>query len=163
MHKASLKEHGNAFIELAVILPLLLFTFFGMLEIGRLIAQYLWLQQTAYNAAIGGGGVVDEHPQSAMARISTELWGYQNKDMQSEVLSPKFNTASPTLEMEISADLNMITNSASLSISQKAVAGNPYYTAFAMDALGKFENPPGEFDCGFNPCQGCSPTSCGGP
>jgi len=72
--KLSKREHGQAIVEMALILPLLLLLLFGVIEMGRIGYAYI----TVSNAARAGGrvatiGATDSEINSSIQNAATSL------------------------------------------------------------------------------------------
>lgn len=62
--KSSGESAGAALVEFAIVLPLMVLIFSGLLEIGRVLSELNWISQTAFNlVALHGGTPKSYAPQ----------------------------------------------------------------------------------------------------
>jgi Flp pilus assembly protein TadG len=65
-------QRGGVLLEFTVIIPILLFICFGLVDIGQAFSQKAWLESVAYQSVMMGGELQEERPAS-MRNISNQL------------------------------------------------------------------------------------------
>lgn len=165
------RQHGGALVEFAIALPICLLVIFGVFEIGRLLAQYSWVQQTSYNSAFLGSGFTLTSPQTDPNYVAATLYNKSNivakNAMQQSPSIDVNNTTSSSISVRIDGDLNLLTNlypldidvtSYSIKFTQNVVPGSTVYFENFSDSSG-----PTFFNCDGSPCgnnSACSADVC---
>ena len=158
-------ENGGAFLEFALVFPLCLVFLFGIFELGRMLSQYSWVQQTTYNAAFLGSGLTTNSNQTLPQDVAARLYSLQNAAARNPMTSqPDINILSRTdgsMEVGISGPMKMIMPGTPLSLKVSSVSPGLLVPYNAGD-LNRFENASEFYDCNGNPCgnAGCSPFGC---
>lgn len=165
------RQHGGALVEFAIALPVCLLIIFGVFELGRLLAQYSWIQQTSYNSAFLGSGFTLTSPQTEPNYVAAELWNKSNSvsknSMEQIPVINVSNSAASSITVRIDGDMNLLTNlyplsvdvsSYSVQFTQSSNLGNTLSFENYSDLNGpSFFNCNGEV-CG--PIADCSPDVC---
>ena len=156
---------GNVLVELSIVLPLCLFFLVGILEIGRLLAQYSWVQQTGYNAAFLGSGMTQSAAGVSPTAIVNTLFAKLNQQknaLQAPVVTSSYNDYGPnsTISVSINSNMNLLSNIYPLRVGVTTVAPSTVgqFNPGTLDDFGNGE-PGVLFDCTGNPC--VSGGSCG--
>lgn len=160
-------HRGGALLEFAIALPLCIFLVFGIFELGRLLVQYSWVQQTSYNAALLGSGFTLSSPNTEPGVVANELYALsnaanKNSMTQSPVISI-INPSSNTIAVGIAGQMNLLSSFYPLGINVSSQA--PTITIpYEMGSPNQFVNDSGGYyDCAGQVCGGnlaCSPPSC---
>lgn len=166
--KSTTHSHrGGALLEFALALPLCFFLVFGIYELGRLLIQYSWIQQTSYNAALLGSGFTLASPNTEPGVVANELYSISNAaNKNSMASSPEISVVNPTnntLEVGIASQMNLLTNLYPLGVDVRSRA--PTITIpYSMGSPNVFSNyNGGYYNCAGQICGGnltCSPSSC---
>ena len=160
-------SHGGALLEFALALPLCIFLVFGVFELGRLLIQYSWIQQTSYNAALLGSGFTLSSPNTEPGVVAAQLYALSNSaNKNSMTRSPQVSIVNPsadTIEVGINGQMNLLTNFYPLGVDVKSRAPTIIipYSAGSANQFGNYNG--GYYDCNGNLCGGnlaCSPVSC---
>lgn len=154
------KDKGGVLIEMSVVLPLCLLFLLGILELGRVLAQYSWVQQTTYNAALLGSGLTSTNIEAAPVTTAGNLFAHLNASkgaLTEPGISASYNEGSvigvnDTVSITIQSDLNLLTNFFPIKLNNTTTA--PSVTVFyPPQILTEFGNGNGEFyDCDGNLC-----------
>jgi len=157
------REVGSVLIEMSIVLPVCLLFFLGIIEIGRLLAQYSWVQQTTYNAAFLGSGMTESLVGTDPTRVAKKLFdnlNYSKNALTDPEMSANYNGISQTVEISIQSNLNLLTNFYPIDVDVTSTAPSVIVNFDAGDPK-VFANsdPEAFFDCDGNPC--ADGTACG--
>ena len=155
---------GSVLTEMVVVLPLCLLFMIGMLEVGRLLAQYSWVQQTTYNAAILGSGLTTTDVVASPEVVANSLFNKLNQ-AKGNMSQPKIRAAyrpghnpgiDDTVSVNVRSNLNLISNFYPLSINNTTTSPSASF-AYTVTDINSFDNGiAGQF---YN----CSGTLCSTP
>ncbi|RMD84539.1 MAG: pilus assembly protein [Candidatus Dadabacteria bacterium] len=161
-------KSGNVLVEFAFAMPLLLALFAGLVELGSLLAQYLWIQQVSYNAAFVASGLLGGDSSGDPSEIVNTLYKIHNSDnrMYSQYyLNSVFNPASDTVTVELKARMNPMTGITPFAAGRfhldiGTLSSSP---AFDLNSSGgtskRFANSGNYYDCDGSPLA-TPPVSC---
>ncbi len=158
-------QKGGVLVEFAVVLPLCVFFFMGVLEIGRLLAQYSWVQQTAYNAAFLGSGLTESTVETAPRTVVKTLFPKLNESKNAMAV-PHVGTRyidNDAIQVSIKSDLNRLTTFFPVDVDVQAFAPSVIVDFDAGDPkVFANSNPVQYYDCDGNSCGGspCAPDVC---
>jgi hypothetical protein len=169
--KKTIRQDGGALVEFAIALPVCILIIFGVFELGRLLAQYSWVQQTSYNSAFLGSGFTLTSPQTEPNYVATELYNQNNRVARNAMnQNPTIdinNSTASSITVRVDGAMNLLTNlyplgvdisSYSVRFSQNISLGNTLSFENFSD-----QNGPFYFHCAGEPCgpdPACSPDVC---
>jgi hypothetical protein len=158
-------DRGGAFLEFALVFPLCILFAFGIFELGRLFAQYSWVQQTTYNAAFLGSGYTLTSNQTDPVAVATKLYDLQNSASRNPMtLQPsitKINRGDGSIQIGISGQLRMLLPGNPLGLNVSSTSPELMIPYSAGDP-NIFENADNFYNCDGSACGSslCSPNSC---
>lgn len=159
------QTRGGVLVEFAIVLPLCVFFFMGIIEIGRLLAQYSWVQQTAYNAAFLGSGLSEGSIETGPINVVNTLFPKLNED-KNAMAAPVVGTRyfeNDAIQVGIKSDLNRLTGFFPVDVDVKTFAPSVIIDFEAGDPKVFANSDPVEYyDCDGNSCGGtpCGPSVC---
>ncbi len=169
-HNESHNEKGNVLVEMAVVFPLCLFFLLGILELGRILAQYSWVQQTTYNAAFLGSGLSTTDVALAPSSTASTLFSFLNSTKSALSVLPVVTTTyndpdftpgvNDTVSVNIQTNLNMLSQFYPSSLNTTTTAPS-VVIGYSFTDLNEFENGLTNqyYDCGGSLCSPAS-TAC---
>ena len=160
----SRNDRGGAFLEFALVFPLCVLFVFGIFELGRLLAQYSWVQQTTYNAAFLGSGYTLSSNQTEPAAVASKLYNLHNSAARNPMTQqPSIRTISldGSIQVGIAGQMEMLFPGNSLGLNVSS-ASPGLMIQYPLGDPNIFQNADNFYDCNGNPCgnSNCSPMSC---
>lgn len=159
-------ERGSVISEMAVILPLLVLLLFGTFEIGRLLAQYSWIQQTSYNAAFLGSGLTDNNFSTGPAATGAQKDYNKVNSLKNAMAAPNigatFDPIGNTVAVQIQGQMNLLSKMFPMDVNVTST-GPSSILNYNPGNLSNFENNGSteQYDCDGQPCTvGSCPTTC---
>jgi len=161
------KSVGAAMVEFAIVLPLMMLLFSGLLEIGRVLSQLNWLSQTAFSLiTLHGGTPKDYAPQLVSVRFdrlkTAKLNEFSKVGLTVNYPEPLFGDSyyrtvneAEVVGMKLSATIRPLTTILGFTIPVSIEVTGPFLIPDKSNAgnLGQFQNPsPYLYDCSGRPC-----------
>jgi Flp pilus assembly protein TadG len=158
------RSFGGAMLEFVVVLPLCLFVVFGAFELGRLLSQYIWVQQTSFNAAYLGSSHTANNPGNDPSYVMDTLYPLNNGAARNSM------TANPSLSVTSDAS-NLAAGIAGrmnawlplMPLRLKVVtSSSKFIISYSPGEVNSFANDNVYYDCSGQPCAGptCAPPEC---
>jgi len=161
------EERGGVMIEFVLIIPLLIFFLYAIVEYGRLFRENVWLGQTTYNTLVAGAENLPDDADLFMPTLIDRLYLLQNRvykattlsqgacnagqhfrcgrDMTSVLVDPVTNVATTIaarlLRIEVASGLNSVLHE--FFLSARVGLSGPILVGDAIDPLlfNDFANP----------------------
>ncbi len=145
------ESHGSVSLELTLVLPVLLFMFFGVGTLGRIIGQLSWMSQVAYQTTLAAGEADDAERGAILeARWTRILEGYEARsggsrpvEGESRAVTIVTDPAERSVSVEISGGVLSLLGGLTLLPVQTTIVG-PLMApdATAAGSLSAPMNPP---------------------
>lgn len=125
-NRNSSSEMGGALAELAIVMPVLIFLLFGMVEIGRVLIEMVWMGNTSFSAAVLGAESHLGVRTAAMSNRATNLIDilddrFRNKVHSAPAIQSTFNAADKTVRVKIAGHLQSLTGKFSIPVKGEIV------------------------------------------
>lgn len=98
-------QRGAALVEFAIVIPVILFLCFGIVEYGRTLSELTWASNAAYHAVVLGGESTEDLGPQAMRERVTRLQLGQYSSTASLYQEASFDIGGSTVKMALDGEV----------------------------------------------------------
>jgi len=160
---------GLSYLEFLIVAPVVLTIVFGMVEVGRLMSQYIWFSRAATQVVTMASITPQETRQATLERFADDLYGAAGSSLDNFKRDAGFDPSTGKVWAELKADLRPMVKSYSFSLRTRAEMDVLLTREYSLGNLSWSDNPPQFYNCngqplrvGNAPCTqvACARTSC---
>jgi len=160
---------GLSYLEFLLVAPVVLVILFGMVEVGRLMSQYIWFSRAATQVVTMASITPAAERKQAALRFATDLFSTAGSALDNFAAEADSDAGTGRVWAELSADMRPLIQSLAFSLRSRSEMDVLLTREYPVGNLSWSDNPPRFYNCngqllrvGNTPCTqvACARTSC---